>query len=74
MSTKEEESHGYYIVEGVHPETWYKLCDELSHLDLSFRFFGFSNKEAHIFISENLADVLRRVHHLSLDGPYARVD
>ena len=72
--TEDGSPHHYYILTGMHPEEWYRLADELSHLGLKFKLFGFSNKEPHVFISEALANHLRTEHYLSLEGPFRRVD
>jgi hypothetical protein len=69
-----KEPYQYYILTGMHPETWYKLAAELDHLGLGYRLFGFSNKEPHVFLPESLAKKLRDDYKLTLDGPYPRVD
>lgn len=68
------EPHHYYIIVGMHPEQWYKLAAELDGLGLSYRLFGFSGKEPHVFLPDSLATKLRELYHLQLDGPYSRVD
>jgi hypothetical protein len=69
-----EETLCYYILTGMHPERWYKLAAELSHLGLEARLFGFSNKEPHVYMTEELANKLRTEYHLKVDGPYGRAN
>ena len=68
------EAHNYYILTGMHPEQWYKLAEELSHLGLEYRLFGFSNKEPHVFLSDELANHLKNEHGVAMEGPFSRVD
>ena len=66
-------AHHYYILTGMHPEEWYRLAEELTHLGMEFRLFGFSNKEPHVFMSENLANHLKQDHKIQMEGPLNQI-
>lgn len=63
----------YYIID-MDASSWYRLAGQLEAAGLEFTLFGFSNKQPHVFLSDEVAEKLRTDYHLSLDGPYHPVD